>query len=224
MERKPVAGSIRNKERSKKKFLDAVGKILRTKGYTALKVSSIAAAAGVDKKMIYSYFGGLDGLIDEYFRSQDYWSELDIEEVEKISFQSEDGGKSFMEKMLQTKFDYVYNNKEAQKLLLWCLSESRKPLKKLNHIQEENREYIFKMLMNPYVKDKTEDVRSILAILVSGLYYLNMYAAMNGSIFCGIDLSTIKGRDKIKTAISFLLHCTYEHLQGSDKKTKPLEI
>ncbi|WP_374463029.1 TetR/AcrR family transcriptional regulator [Chryseobacterium sp.] len=220
MERKSVAGSIRNKERSKKKFLDAVGKILRTKGYTALKVSNIAAIAGIDKKMIYSYFGGLDGLIDEYLLSQDYWSKAATEEVEKIWLQLDDGGKSFMEKMLPAKFDYVHTNKEAQKLLLWCLSESRKSLKKLNDAQEENGEYIFTMLMDPYFKDKTEDVRSILAILVSGLYYLNMYAAMNGSIFCGIDVNTINGRDKIKTAISFLLHRTYEHLQGSDKKTK----
>ncbi|WP_228414276.1 TetR/AcrR family transcriptional regulator [Chryseobacterium sp. CH21] len=129
MERKSAAGSIRNKERSKKKFLDAVGKILRTKGYTALKVSSIAAAAGVDKKMIYSYFGGFDGLIDEYIRSQDYWSKVTIEEVEKIKPKLDDGGKSFMEEMLLTQFDYVYTHKEAQKLLLWRLSEPRKALK-----------------------------------------------------------------------------------------------
>ncbi|RTZ46386.1 TetR/AcrR family transcriptional regulator [Chryseobacterium arthrosphaerae] len=50
MERKSAAGSIRNKERSKKKFLDAVGKILKTKGYAGLKVNDIAATAGVDKK------------------------------------------------------------------------------------------------------------------------------------------------------------------------------
>ncbi|RLJ32940.1 TetR family transcriptional regulator [Chryseobacterium sp. 7] len=212
MERKSAAGSIRNKERSKKKFLDAVGKILRTKGYTALKVSSIAAAAGVDKKMIYSYFDGLDGLIDEYIKTQDYWSKVTIEEVEKIKPKLDDGGKSFMEEMLLSQFDYVYTHKEAQKLLLWRLSEPRKALRKLTDTQEENGEYIFKLLMDSHFKDNTEDVRSIMAILVSGLYYLNMYAAMNGSIFCGIDVNSIRGRDKIKKAISFLLKHTYENL------------
>ncbi|BFO68398.1 TetR/AcrR family transcriptional regulator [Chryseobacterium sp. KCF3-3] len=212
MERKSVAGSIRNKERSKKKFLDAVGKILRTKGYTALKVNSIAATAGVDKKMIYSYFGGIDGLIDEYIRSQDYWSKVTIEEIEKIKPKLDDGGKSFMEEMLLSQFDYVYSSKEAQKLLLWRLSEPRKSLKKLTETQEENGEYIFKLLMDSHFKDNAEDVRSIMAIMVSGLYYLNMYAAINGSIFCGIDVNTPIGRDKIKKAISFMLHHTYENL------------
>lgn len=212
MERKSAAGSIRNKERSKKKFLDAVGKILRTKGYTALKVNSIAATAGVDKKMIYSYFGGIDGLIDEYIRSQDYWSKVTIEEIEKIKPKLDDGGKSFMEEMLLSQFDYVYSSKEAQKLLLWRLSEARKSLKKLTETQEENREYIFKLLMDSHFKDNAEKVRSIMAIMVSGLYYLNMYAAMNGSIFCGIDVDCPKGRDKIRKAISFMLHRTYKSL------------
>ncbi|MDQ1856052.1 MULTISPECIES: TetR/AcrR family transcriptional regulator [unclassified Chryseobacterium] len=212
MERKSVAGSIRNKERSKKKFLDAVGKILRTKGYTALKVNSIAATAGVDKKMIYSYFGGIDGLIDEYIRTQDYWSKVTIEEIEKIKPKLDDGGRSFMEGMLLSQFDYVYSSKEAQKLLLWRLSEPRKSLKKLTETQEENGEYIFKLLMDSHFKENAEQVRSIMAIMVSGLYYLNMYAAVNGSIFCGIDVDSPKGRDKIKKAISFMLHHTYENL------------
>lgn len=212
MERKSAAGSIRNKERSKKKFLDAVGKILRTKGYTALKVNSIAATAGVDKKMIYSYFGGIDGLIDEYIRSQDYWSKVTIEEIEKIKPKLDDGGKFFMEEMLLSQFDYVYSSKEAQKLLLWRLSEARKSLKKLTETQEENGEYIFKLLMDSHFKDNAEKVRSIMAIMVSGLYYLNMYAAMNGSIFCGIDVDCPKGRDKIRKAISFMLHRTYKSL------------
>ncbi|RQO33797.1 TetR/AcrR family transcriptional regulator [Chryseobacterium sp. KBW03] len=212
MERKSVAGSIRNKERSIKKFLDAVGKILRTKGYTGLKVNDIAATAGVDKKMIYTYFGGMDGLIDEYIRSQDYWSKITTEEVEKIKPKLDDGGKSFMENMLLSQFDYVYENKEAQKLLLWRLSEPRKSLKKLTDTQEENGEYIFKLLMDSHFKENADDVRSIMAIMVSGLYYLNMYAAMNGSIFCGIDVNSSKGRDKIKKAISFLLDHTYENL------------
>ncbi|MFS4432280.1 TetR/AcrR family transcriptional regulator [Chryseobacterium sp. S90] len=212
MERKSAAGSIRNKERSKKKFLEAVGKILRTKGHTALKVTDIAATAGVDKKMIYNYFGGIDGLIDEYIRSQDYWSKVTIDEVDKIKPKLDDGGQSFMEKMLLSQFDYVYKSKEAQKLLLWRISESRKSLRKLTDTQEENGEYIFKLLMDSHFKEHAEDVRAIMAILVSGLYYLNMYAAMNGSIFCGIDVDTSKGRDKIKSAVSFLLNQTYENL------------
>ncbi|AZA84140.1 TetR/AcrR family transcriptional regulator [Chryseobacterium lactis] len=217
MERKSAGGSIRNKERSKKKFLDAVGKILKTKGYQALKVNTIAATAGVDKKMIYTYFGGIDGLINAYIRSKDYWSMITIEEIERIKPKIDDGGKSFMEEMLLSQFDYVYTNKEAQKLLLWRISEPRKSLKKLTDTQEENGEHIFKLMMDPHFGVRSRDFRAILAIIVSGLYYLNLYAAVNGSIFCGIDIHTPKDRENIKKAISYLLEQSYKHLKNSDK-------
>ncbi|KAB1231650.1 TetR/AcrR family transcriptional regulator [Chryseobacterium viscerum] len=212
MERKSASGSIRNKERSKKKFLDAVGKILKTKGYAGLKINDIAATAGVDKKMIYTYFGGMDGLMDEYLRTQDFWVKATSEEVEKMKPNLEDGGRQFIEHMLLSQFDYVYTNKEAQKLLLWTISEPRKSLKKLIDTQEENGEYIFKLLMESRFKENMEVYRSIMAIMVSGLYYLNMFASLNGSIFCGIDVNTPEGRANIKKAISFMVDQTYEGL------------
>nr|WP_305051435.1 hypothetical protein [Elizabethkingia bruuniana] len=49
MARKVVDGPIRNKEKTKQKLLNAVGKILATKGYSELKVSKIATVAGLDK-------------------------------------------------------------------------------------------------------------------------------------------------------------------------------
>jgi len=209
MERKSAAGSVRNKERSRKKFLDAVGKILKTKGYAALKINDIAATAGVDKKMIYTYFGGMDGLMDEYIRSQDYWSNVT---TETMTPDPKDGGKAFTEAMLLQQFDYVGNNKELQKLLLWRLSEYRKSLTKLTNMQEENGETLFKFIIDPHFGERSQDFRAIAAILVSGLYYLNMYASVNGSVFCGIDLNTDDGRDKIKKAVSFLIEQTYENL------------
>nr|WP_315033103.1 TetR/AcrR family transcriptional regulator [uncultured Chryseobacterium sp.] len=214
MERKSAAGSIRNKERSKKKFLDAVGKILTTKGFAALKINDIAEAAGVDKKMIYTYFGGMDGLMDEYLRTQDYWVRVTSEEVEKIQPKLDDGGRSFIEAMLLSQFDYVYNNKEAQKLLLWSISEPRKSLKKMIDEQEENGEYIFKLMMTPHFKEKMGIYRSIMAIMVGGLYYLNLYSSLNGSVFCGIDINSPDGRQNVKKAISFLIEQTYDNLKS----------
>ncbi|MGH1517573.1 TetR/AcrR family transcriptional regulator [Chryseobacterium sp. JK1] len=213
MERKAAAGNIRNKERSKMKFLEAVGTILKTKGYAGLKINNIAEEAGVDKKMIYTYFGGLDGLIDEYIRMQDYWSRVTAEEVAKVMPTVEDDKEwmLFTKQILMSQFDYVYGNEEAQKLLLWRLSEPRASLAKLTATQEENGEHLFKLIDYKYTEYEKE-FRSIMAIMVSGLYYLNMFSSVNGSLFCGIDVDTPEGRDKIKEAISFLVEQSYTKL------------
>jgi len=55
----------------------AVGAVLRAAGVDGLGVNAIAAEAGVDKKLIYRYFGGLPGLLRAYGESADFWPGLD---------------------------------------------------------------------------------------------------------------------------------------------------
>ena len=213
MEKKPVNTRERNKDKSKQQFLDAVGKILKTKGYQALKVNDIAATAGLDKKLIYKYFGGTDQLLDEYIRTQDFWSNVKMEASDD---EITDGGQAFSIHHLLEQFDYVYKNEELQKVLLWRLSESRKSLKKLTEDQEANGEQLFKSVGDIYFGDHARDFRAVMAILVSGAYYLNLYSAVNGSIFCGLDLKQTEDRDTIKQALSFLVEQAYASLKETE--------
>lgn len=80
--RKQVQGPIRNKQKTKEKILRAVGDILISKGFSHLKISNIAIEAHVDKKLIYEYFGNLDGLINVYLSSTDYWTKVDNKKIE----------------------------------------------------------------------------------------------------------------------------------------------
>lgn len=209
MERKPAGGAIRNTERSKEKFLSAVGKILKTKGYSGLRINDIAKVAGVDKKMIYTYFGGLDGLINEYIRTQDFWSNV---HTDMASEPIDDGGKAFTKEIFLSQFDYLSKNKELQKVLLWRLSEERKTLRKLTDQQEEKGEVLFSQITDPHFGEHAEKFRAVSAVLVAGMYYLNMYAEHNGSVFSGIDLKTDDGRKAIKDAVSYLIDKTYDGL------------
>ncbi|WP_461790693.1 TetR/AcrR family transcriptional regulator [Pedobacter sp.] len=199
----------RNKEESRKKFLWAVGQIITTKGFAGLKLNHIAATAQLDKKLIYRYFGGLNQLLDEYVKQQDFWSNVKASEAPELE---DVGGKKFVTKMLTEQFDYVFQNKEFQKILLWRLSEERPSLQKLAEEQEKNGELLFENLIAPHFGEQTSLYRGISAIIVSGLYYLNLSAEVNGSIFCGIDLKTEAGRIQIKKAITFILDQTYNHL------------
>jgi len=203
-------GSIRNKEKSKQKFLDAVGSLIKANGYESLKINDIAMTAGLDKKLIYRYFGGTEQLFDEYIQSQDFWSNV---KGDKVPVEINDGGRSFMKNMLLSQFEYVSENKELQKILLWRLSQPRKSLKKLTDDQEESGEKLLTGITDPYFEKNASKFRAISAILVSGMYYLNLYSELNGSIFCGIDLKTEQGRAQIEEALLFLIDQSYDHLK-----------
>ncbi len=202
--------SLRNKEESKKKFLRAVGQIITTKGFSGLKVNHIAAKAKLDKKLIYRYFGGLNQLLDEYVQQQDFWSNV---KGNKVPETIDDGGKTFVTKMLTEQFDYVFQNKEFQKVLLWRLSEERPSLQKLAEEQEKSGEMLFEHIIAPHFGELTNLYRGIAAIIVAGLYYLNLSTEVNGTVFCGIDLTSETGRNQIKDAIKFMLEKTYNEAQ-----------
>ncbi len=207
MPRKVVQGPIRDKEKTKQKLLAAVGKILRTKGYSGLKVSKIAAVAGFDKKLIYEYFGSTEKLIDEYIRSQDYWSKMNESGIE---VDTSDGGKELSKIAILNQFEHVKRNKELQKIILWGLSESKPILKKVADDREEVGEMLFTNIIDPYFKEQSTRYRAIAALLVSGSYYLNLYTGHNASKFCGIDLKTEEGRKEIQNAIAEIIDFAYE--------------
>lgn len=205
MPRKVVQGPIRDKEKTKQKLLNAVGKILKTKGYSGLMVSKIAAVAGFDKKLIYEYFGSTDKLIDEYIRSQDYWSKFELGEDVDLS----DGGREMSKLTILNQFENLKKNKELQKILVWEMSESRPILKKLLDQREEVGEELFKNITDPHFGDKAEEYRAITAILVAGIYHLNLYTGHNGVTFCGIEMKTEEGRKKIEKALVDIIDFAY---------------
>lgn len=209
MEKKEAKETGRNKAQTKQRFLDAVEEILVTKGVTALKINSIAKTAGMDKKLIYKYFGGTDELLDEYIQTKDFWSNV---KGEKVPDAINDGGLKFVEEMLLSQFEYVAKDKAFQKLLLWRLTEQRESLQKLTDAQEANGETLLQSITDPYFGGQSAQFRAIMAVLIAGTYYLDLYATVNGSVFCGIDLEAEQGRDEIKRALSFLLKSTYRNL------------
>jgi len=69
----PKVVPIRNKEITRQRLIDAVGKVLAQSGFRHLGINQVAREAGVDKKLIYRYFGGLPGLIAAYGDTAHFW-------------------------------------------------------------------------------------------------------------------------------------------------------
>lgn len=64
---------MKDKNLTKRKLIDAVGSIIAEKGFKGLRISKISHLAGVDRKLVYRYFGNLDNLIEAYVTENDYW-------------------------------------------------------------------------------------------------------------------------------------------------------
>lgn len=207
MLRKKVSGPIRDKERTIQKMINSVGRILKTKGHKEITVTNVSKFANVDKKLVYNYFGGIEKLSSEYVKSQDYWSKNDLIK-EEMDF--DDGGNVVSKTLLINQFNELRKNKELQKILLWELSESKPFLKKIADNREDIGEEMFKSITDPHFGELATTYRGVIALVISGIYYLNMHTSINGSKFCGIDLRTDEGSDQIQESIQFLIDKIYE--------------
>ncbi|XOV74734.1 MAG: TetR/AcrR family transcriptional regulator [Phycisphaerales bacterium] len=58
-------------------MIRAVGTLLARDGFQGMGVNALAREAGVDKVLIYRYFGSLDTLIDRYCQEVDFWPTAD---------------------------------------------------------------------------------------------------------------------------------------------------
>jgi len=199
----------KGKEESKQRLLNAVGEILESQGYAALKINHVAKVAGRDKALIYKYFGGLDGLLEEYIHRLDFWSNVPSDVA---AHHLTDHGQSLAIRMLQEQFDYVFKHRELQKVLLWRLSEERPSLRKLKVNQEAKGEALLGNITDPHFGGQAKRFRAVMAILISGIDYLNLYASANGSVFCGLDLKDQENRESIQDALDFLVTATYDNL------------
>jgi AcrR family transcriptional regulator len=217
MPRKIVDGKIRNKARTKEKLLDAVGKILKTKGHTALGVNRIAEVAKLDKKLIYVYFGSVDKLIETYVKKQEYWSVLfeksSTELVEKAKNEI-DANKTTEE--LVNLFDYFYSSKEMQKIILWEISEKNKALKNIATQREAFAGKLFEF-SDSFFTNNDIDFRALMAIQIAGLYHLVLNGKANGTTFCGIDITKEADRKRIEQAINQIQSCIFEKAKQKKK-------
>lgn len=204
-----ATGTIRNKERSKQKLLNAVGEIIRTNGHHALKVNYIAEVAGVDKKLIYSYFDGVDHLIKSYMDSQDVWMERIAPKIADIVEKYSDVGQMAVTDLLLTIFNEVEKSGDMQGILLWELNEYQERLKEL----ADNREALGNEMLKVTDKDfegTNLDLRAMLAIQIAGIYYLILHSRSNGSTFCGVDMNETEGKKAIKNALAKMVELIYK--------------
>ncbi|WP_289023766.1 TetR/AcrR family transcriptional regulator [uncultured Salegentibacter sp.] len=204
MSRKKYQGKFNDKERSKKKLVNAVGKVLQSKGYTGLTATNIANAAGLSRRLITIYFDSVEDLIETYIRNKDYWIEASGSIEEMISDKKGGNTKEIIENLLQNQLKNFYDNPEMQKLILWEISENSNIMDQVSQERENMGAKIFSLADKDF-QDKDIDIRAISALLVAGIYYMVLHAKSTDTLFCEIDINTPKGMERIKNAISFMI-------------------
>jgi AcrR family transcriptional regulator len=216
-ERKITNGPIRNKERTRKKLTDAVGKVFAKEGYANLTAIKIASVAKVDRKLIYLYFGSLNNMIDCYFKENDFWVPTYNKDIAQLLLKQQPLNQQAIMTILKGQLDRIMNNKTFQKVIQWELSEKNKHMRKLSDERELVGEQLFNLTEDRFIGSGA-DLRATLALQIAGIYYLALHAKVNGSTFCGIDINLPAGKQRIENALKQIINDTFDKVKSIKHK------
>jgi AcrR family transcriptional regulator len=191
----------RNKEETKARILEAVGKLLAESGFNALGVNAIAREAGVDKVLIYRYFESLPNLIRTFAQDSHYLSGIIIPpEMENAS--------SLTEGLVAL---ILYYQKElqdrpiTQEIIRWELMGDNDLIKEII-----NARYAIGIARLKYLEDKfglpaDQDIVAMVTVLAAGVVYLLLRAKNNTGI-AGLSFSSAEGWARIDAVITKMVH------------------
>lgn len=175
-------------------MIQAVGKVLLKKGYTGLNASTIAKEAEVDKRLVWTYFGGLDPLVEEYISRRDFWKFTATDSINDLLGTNNGIKKEQVSDLLKSQFETLLYDNVLQRIIHWELSENKSFLRDISNQREAIGEELFKHIAHQF-NNETKQIRAITALLIGGIYYLALHGKVNGSLFCGLDIN--KEEDKL---------------------------
>ena len=195
----PFAG----KEENKKRMIRAVGSILARDGFKNLKINKVAKEAGVDKVLIYRYFGGLPQLVAAFCRTVAFWPSVeellgpDEQVVRDLS--AEQQFAFFFKSFLRA----LRRRPMTQMIIVWWASDAKNDFaKQFDEICMQRALAFFERLEKiPVDKDLTAAV----VLLYAAIIHLIEISQATGFIG-GIDLMAEAGWRRIEEGIDLLAH------------------
>jgi len=202
-------GPVRDPEATRARLIAAVGSLLARKGFQALGVNAVAREAGVDKVLIYRYFGGLQELIGAYGREGDFWPTVkemaggDVERFAGLPLEKRLGelGRNFIRA--------VRGRPITQEIMAWEMVERNN----LTVVLEAVREARMMQLWDRCFGDVPEhplDLGAITAVIGAGISYLAT-RSRNVQWYNGVDLQSDRGWRRLEDAISWISRSAAEN-------------
>lgn len=202
----------RNKEQSKQKLIDAVGQIILRDGFKGIGINAIAKEANLDKVLIYRYFDGIDGLLKEFAKQKDFYINISNFIQDEIENAKKHELKDLIIKVLVNQLQELNKNKELQEFMLWEMIEKNElTIAIAKEREEKGYELSNKLKEKMDLKESESD--AIIALLVSGIYYL-VLRSRTVDVFNGIELNSEKGWQKIENAIKLIINTYFDSIKN----------
>ena len=189
----------RDRSATEARILAAVGEVLARDGFGGLGVNAVAKQAGVDKVLIYRYFGGLPELLTTWGRSGRFWPAVD----ELLG----DDPQAFLALPAAERYarfmEHFIDGLRARPLTIEILAAEVLERNELTAILEAEREAWGEQATRLLGGDefaRRPELHGLTILLVSGVQHL-LVRSRRIRIFGGIDIRSDEGWVALKASV-----------------------
>ena len=189
----------RDRSATEASIVAAAERLLLAQGWTGLNVQTLAAEAGVDRKLIYRYFDGVEGVVERLAVSLDLWLGRTLADEPPSAAVSY---RQFAQETLTAYLRALRANPLILRLLAWELAQDTPLLRKMEAARAG--------VMQAWVRERrpllkappTGDIVALNVVLLAAVQHLALAASARGA-FAGVGLDDA-GWARIETAIATL--------------------
>ena len=202
----------RNREDTERRIVRAAGEILAEEGFDGIGVNAVARKAGVDKVLIYRYFGGLPGVIRRYAKD-DFWPSL--EDLFGRT-RAEIAGTSDAEIATELLIGHLRELSKrpiTQDIMRQELLLKDELTDALAQTREDTTDDLLGLFSEEARTDEDADLPAVGALVHAGISYL-VLRAKTADTYMGVELGTEKGRERLERAIRTLISAYFAARKG----------
>jgi len=201
MSRPDGSPAPRDRAATERAIVEATAGLLAQKGFAALNVLAVADAAGVDRKLVYRYFGGIEGIV-ERLGAEVRWTLGDAAPPS-----SGDSYGAAIAQLARAYGDALDDDATLRGLITWELAEDSPLLRKLEGVRSATMQQWMGQRMAGLPRPESVDAPALNAILIAAIQHLALRRGQ-GRPFAGVALDEA-GWARIEAAVATIAEAVY---------------
>jgi AcrR family transcriptional regulator len=196
---------------TREKLVSATGRVLARQGFSGLDETVVADEAGLPRRLVFSVFGGLPGLLREFSSCEEFWPssrELIGDRADELAAMSPQAQIShFFKRFLAA----LRSRPQTLDILAWETLERNRHSKILEEIRVRTALEYFEHLSGD-IPDEVD--LSVVVALLAGAAYFVALRSRHCSHFGGVDLDSEAGLRRLENGFDMLMRGVLEPVES----------
>ncbi len=196
----------RDRAASERALVAAAAEVLAAEGFPGFGVNAVARAAGLDKQLIYRYFGGVEGLIAAV--GEEVAARLKHRLAPLAALGAAKSYGEMAERMALGLLQTLRDDRLLQRIAAWEIADASPLVRTLTLARSKVLTQWMAALRGELKPPADVDAPALNAFIIAAVQHLVLASATAGQ-FAGMKLSSEKDWERVRSAVKLIVGGVY---------------